>query len=206
MLTLPSVLLFVIFQELLQQSLSWPKMFVHSWSGLQVRDSFFSAISGKLRAFAIYQKTSETSVESAIGWRTCAILHSFLSLFSKFKMEGQILPWIAWISRILLKTWKWNSYFHWKNFQPENYTKNQTKKGRTGQIGQKIRQEIKQWIGQIIRQEIGKKLGQEIGQKSRQKYGQRRAGRKKRDKKNGQKSGQKRVLSNTPYFLEHTMN
>ena len=111
-----------IFQELLQQSLSWPKMFAHSWSGLQVRDSFFSPISGKLRAFAIYQKTSETSVESAIGWRTCAILHSFLSLslFSKVKMAGQILPWIAWIWWILLKNWKWNSYFHLKNFQPEN--------------------------------------------------------------------------------------
>ena len=71
-----------IFQELLQQSLSWPKMFAHSWSGLQVRDSFFFPISGKLRAFAIYQKTSETSMESAIGWRTCAFYIRFsLSLF-----------------------------------------------------------------------------------------------------------------------------
>ena len=35
-----------IFQELLQPSLSWPKMFAHSWSGLQVRDSFFLPFQG----------------------------------------------------------------------------------------------------------------------------------------------------------------
>lgn len=82
-----------IFQELLQQSLSWPKMFAHSWSGLQVRDSFFSPISGKLRAFAIYQRTSETSMESAIGWRTCAILHSFLSLsFQNSRWQDRYCP------------------------------------------------------------------------------------------------------------------
>lgn len=82
-----------IFQELLQQSLSWPKMFAHSWSGLQVRDSFFFPISGKLRAFAIYQKTSETSMESAIGWKTCAILHSFLSLsFQNSRWQDRYCP------------------------------------------------------------------------------------------------------------------
>ena len=50
----------------------------------------------------------------------CNFTFVSLSLFSKFKMAGQILPWIAWIWRILLKNWKWNSYFHLKNFQPEN--------------------------------------------------------------------------------------
>ena len=50
----------------------------------------------------------------------CNFTFVSLSLFSKFKMAGQILPWIAWIWRILLKNWKWNSYYHLKNFQPEN--------------------------------------------------------------------------------------
>ena len=50
----------------------------------------------------------------------CNFTFVSLSLFSKFKMAGQILPWIAWIWRILLKNWKWNTYFHLKNFQPEN--------------------------------------------------------------------------------------
>ena len=63
-------------------------------------------------------------------------------------------------------------------------TRQRTRQKTDMKLDKKIRQEMKQRIGQIIRQEIGKKLGQEIAQKS----------------------GQKRGLSNTPYFLEHTIN
>ena len=109
-----------IFQELLQQSLSWPKMFAHSWSGLQVRDPFFSPFR-EVKGFCHLPKNfGNFDGKCHRVKNVCNFTFVSLSLFSKFKMAGQILPWIAWIWRILLKNWKWNSYFHLKNFQPEN--------------------------------------------------------------------------------------
>ena len=94
MLTFPSVLLFVnipgtpaTVTQLAKDVCTFLK-----WAAGK-RFFLFSHISGKLRAFAIYQKTSETSMESAIGWRTCAILHSFLSLsFQNSRWQDRYCP------------------------------------------------------------------------------------------------------------------
>ena len=191
-----------IFQELLQQSLSWPKMFAHSWSGLQVRDSFFFPISGKLRAFAIYQKTSETSMESAIGWRTCAILHSFLSL-SLFKIQDGRTD-IALNCLDLAnpsEKLKVELVFPLEKFptgeldkEPDKERENRTKIRH--EIGQKnqTRNQTKNWANNQTRNR------EKTRTRNRTKKPTEIQPKKSRTKKKWTKSGQKRVLSNTPLF------
>ena len=134
-------------------------------------------------------------MESAIGWRTCAILHSFLSLsFQNSRWQDRYCPELPGSGESF---WKIESGTRISTWKISNRRTRQRTRQRTGEPDKKptwnwteiIRQEIKQRIGQIISQEIEKKLGQEIAQKSRQKYSQRRAGQKKMDKKAGKKEG-----------------
>ena len=132
-----------------------------------------------------------------------------VQFYIRFSLSFQNSRWQDRYCPELLRSgesfWKLESGTRISTWKVSNRRTRQRTRQRTGEQDKKptwnwtkkIRQEIKQRIGQIIRQEIGKKLGQEIAQKSRQKYSQRRAGRK---------SGQKRGLSNSPYFLEHTVN
>ena len=179
-----------IFQELLQQSLSWPKMFAHSWSGLQVRDSFFSPISGKLRAFAIYQKTSETSMESAIGWRTCAILHSFLSLsFQNSRWQNRYCPELHGSGKSF---WKIESGTRISTSKISNRRTRQRTRQRTGEPDKKP---TWNWTKK------SDKNREKTRTRNRTEKPTEIQPKKNRTKKKWTKSGQKRGLSNTPLFF-----
>ena len=103
-----------IFQELLQQSLSWPKMSAHSWSGLQVRDSFFSPISGKLRALPFTKKLRKLRWKVPSGEERVQFYIRFSLSFQNSRWQDRYCPELPgsgeslWKieSGTLISTWK----------------------------------------------------------------------------------------------------